>query len=219
MRFVLATVTPSVTTLKTLNDWEPIEHLAGGPGLIDLLVASPATPALADMPDGGVHFDPQARTVSLWAVQIVAGIHNWPLPRREDWALDSRGDDHTQQAGLLPADFPFPQPPLAPALRRLGEGLGTPPPDNGPLLARATAVSQASAAPHPSLRRFRHVYSGDGEGTTGSGCPPVSRTLLWSRATGIGGNHGADRAVVLVRQASESAVRAPAVSDLVREST
>ncbi|MFE2418824.1 hypothetical protein [Streptomyces hokutonensis] len=123
------------------GDWEPVEHLGGGPGLIDLLVASPATPALTDMPDGGVHFDPQARTVSLWAVCTVAGIHDWPLPRWEDWALDFRGDDHTQQAGLLPAGFPFPQPPLAAALKRLGKGLGTPPPDNGPLLARATAAS------------------------------------------------------------------------------
>ncbi|MFF2518226.1 hypothetical protein [Streptomyces sp. NPDC058086] len=122
------------------SDWEPIEHLAAGPGLIDLLVASPATPALTDMPHGGVHFDPQARTVSLWAVQTVAGIHNWPLPGWENWVLDFHGDDHTQQAGLLPADFPFPQPPLAAALRRLGEGLGTPPPEISALLARATGA-------------------------------------------------------------------------------
>ncbi|MGW7427272.1 hypothetical protein ACWGJB_46200 [Streptomyces sp. NPDC054813] len=120
---------------------EPIEYLADGSGLIDLLVASPATPPPTDMPYGGVHFDPQARTVALWAVQTVAGIHNWPLPGWENWVLDFRGDDHTRQAGLLPADFPFPRPPLAAALRTLGEGLGTPPPDNGALLAHATAVS------------------------------------------------------------------------------
>ncbi|MFB7336078.1 hypothetical protein ACFC00_31360 [Streptomyces adustus] len=122
------------------SDWEPIEHLAAGPGLIDLLAVLPATPALTDMPYGGVHFDPQARTVSLWAVQTVAGIHNWPLPGWEDWVLDFRGDDHTRQAGLLPADFPFPQPSLAAALRRLSDGLGTPPPDHTELLARAAAV-------------------------------------------------------------------------------
>ncbi|WP_405513187.1 hypothetical protein [Streptomyces canus] len=124
------------------SDWEqPIDHLAAGPGLIDLLVASPSTtPALTDMPYGGVHFDPQARTVSLWAVQTVAGIHDWPLPRWENWCLDFRGDDHTQQTRLLPTDFPLPQPPLTAALRRLGDGLTTPPPDNGPLLAGATAV-------------------------------------------------------------------------------
>ncbi len=46
------------------SDWEPIDHLAGGPGLLDPIVASPPTPALTDMPDGGVHFDPQTRTVS-----------------------------------------------------------------------------------------------------------------------------------------------------------
>ena len=132
---------PDGTVRAWGSDWEPIEHLAGGPGLIDWLVASPATPVLTDMPDGGVHVDPQARTVSLWAVRTVAGIHDWPLPRWEDWALDFRGDDHTRQAGLLPADFPVPHPPLAPALRRLGEGLGpTPTPDNGPLLARAAAL-------------------------------------------------------------------------------
>lgn len=122
------------------SDWEPIEHLAAGPGLIDLLAASPATPALTDMPYGGVHFDPQARTVSLWAVHNAAGIHDWPLPGWENWDLDFRGDDHTQQAALLPGDFPFPHPPLAAALRRLGVGLSTPPPDNGALLARATAA-------------------------------------------------------------------------------
>ncbi|MFJ8057875.1 hypothetical protein [Streptomyces sp. NPDC096142] len=123
------------------SDWEPVENLAGGPGVIDLVVASPPTPALTDMPEGGVHFDPQARTVSLWAVRTVAGIHDWPLPRWENWTLDFRGDDHTQQAGLLPADFPFPRPPLTPALRSLADGLGTPPPDNGPLLARVAAES------------------------------------------------------------------------------
>ncbi|MEV6021311.1 MULTISPECIES: hypothetical protein [unclassified Streptomyces] len=122
------------------SDWETIEHLAAGPGLIAPLVASPATPALTDMPYGGVHFDPQARTVSLWAVQTVAGVHDWPLPGWENWTLDFRGDDHTHQAGLLPADFPFPRPPVAPVLRRLGDGLGTPPPDNGELLARAASV-------------------------------------------------------------------------------
>ncbi|MFJ1805624.1 MULTISPECIES: hypothetical protein [unclassified Streptomyces] len=119
---------------------EPIEHVADGPGLIDLLVASSATPPLTDMPYGGVHFEPQARAVSLWAVQTVAGIHNWPLSGWENWVLDFRGDDHTQQAGLLSADFPFPQPPLVAALRRLGDGLSAPPPDNGAFLARATAV-------------------------------------------------------------------------------
>ncbi|MGX1479889.1 UNVERIFIED_CONTAM: hypothetical protein RKD50_008697 [Streptomyces canus] len=72
-----------------------MDHLAGGPGLIDLIVASPPTPALTDMPYGGVHFDPQARTVSLWAVQTVVGFHNWPLLRWENWSLDFRGDDHT----------------------------------------------------------------------------------------------------------------------------
>ncbi|MFJ4626619.1 hypothetical protein [Streptomyces sp. NPDC088847] len=140
------------------SDWEPIDHLAGGPRLIDLIVASPPTPTLTDMPDGGVHFDPQTRTVSLWAVGTVAGIHDWPLPRWENWTLDFRGDDHTHQAGLLPADFPFPRPPLAPALRELGKGLGTPPPDNGAVLARAaalsgpegttTAVNPAALVPH-----------------------------------------------------------------------
>jgi hypothetical protein len=74
------------------SDWEPIEHLAVGPGLIDLHVASPTTLALTDMPYGGVHFDPHARTVSLRAVQNVAGIHNWPLPGWENWGPDFRGD-------------------------------------------------------------------------------------------------------------------------------
>ncbi|MFG2733047.1 hypothetical protein [Streptomyces canus] len=63
-----------------------------------------------------------------------------PLPRWENWSLDFRGDDHTQQARLLPTDFPLPQPPLEAALRRLSDGLGTPPPDNGPLLADAMAA-------------------------------------------------------------------------------
>ncbi|MFF5662365.1 MULTISPECIES: hypothetical protein [Streptomyces] len=117
--------------------WEPIEHLACGPALIDLLPASPATPAPTDMPYGGVHFDPRARTVSLWAVQTVTGVHDRPLPDWDGWTLDFHGDDHTRQAAVLPADFAFPHLPLATALRRLGTGLGTPPPDLTPLLARA----------------------------------------------------------------------------------
>ncbi|MFG2959351.1 hypothetical protein ACGF5O_37215 [Streptomyces sp. NPDC048291] len=123
------------------SDWDPVEHLAGGARLIDLIAASPATPALTDMPHGGVHFDPRARTVSLWAVQTVAGIHEWPLPGWEDWVLDFRGVDHTLQAGLLPADFPFPTPPLPAALRRLGEDLGVPLPDTSALLARAAGAA------------------------------------------------------------------------------
>ncbi|MGY4926678.1 hypothetical protein [Streptomyces sp. 900105755] len=120
---------------------EPVEHLAGGPRLVDLIAASSATPVLTDMPYGGVHFDPPARTVSLWAVQTVAGIHDWPLPGWEDWALDFRGDDHTRQAGVLPAGFPFPSPPLAAALRNLGDGLADPEPDMSAPLARAAGAS------------------------------------------------------------------------------
>ena len=89
------------------SDWERIEHLAAGPGLPDLIVASPATPVLTDMPHSGVHFDPQARTVSLWTVHSAAGIHDWPLPGWENWVLDFRGDDHTQQAALLPRGLPL----------------------------------------------------------------------------------------------------------------
>ncbi|WUH94350.1 hypothetical protein OG900_32265 [Streptomyces sp. NBC_00433] len=123
------------------SDWDPAEHLGAGPALVDLLAASPGTPVLTKMPySGGVHLDPRARTVSLWAVGTVLGIHDWPLPRWEDWTLDFRGDDSTQQAGLLPADFPFPRAPLTAALRRLGEGLGTPPSDKGPLLLAAAAA-------------------------------------------------------------------------------
>lgn len=140
------------------SDWEPVEHLAAGPRLIDLLSASSATPPLTDMPYGGVHFDPLARTVSLWAVQTVAGVHNWPLPGWEDWVLDFRGDDHTRQAGLLPADFPFPSPPLAAALRRLGDDLSAQLPDMSVPLARAMGapgpegttpvVNPAALVPH-----------------------------------------------------------------------
>lgn len=122
---------------------ELMEHVAEGPGLIDLLHASSATPVPTDMPYGGVHLDPQTRTLSLWAVETVTGIHNRTLPGWENWVLDFRGDDHTQQACLLPADFPFPHPPLAAALRRLSDNLGTPPPDTSALLARATGT------PHP----------------------------------------------------------------------
>ncbi|WP_416483702.1 hypothetical protein [Streptomyces sp. CL12] len=60
--------------------WEPIDHLACDPALIDLLPTSPATPAPTEMPYGGVHFDPRVRTVSLWAVRTVTGVHDWPLP-------------------------------------------------------------------------------------------------------------------------------------------
>ncbi|MET8786485.1 hypothetical protein [Streptomyces sp. NPDC004589] len=119
---------------------EPIEHLTNSPGLIDLIVASPATPPLTDMPYGGIHFDPQARSVSLWAVQTAVGVHDWPLPGWENWDLEFRGDDHTHQAGLLPADFPFPQRPLGAALRQLVDGLAIPPTDSVALLARAAAV-------------------------------------------------------------------------------
>ena len=139
----------------TVRAWgsfgEPIEHIAGGPGLIDLLIASPATPPLTDMPYGGVHFDPQVRTVSLWAVQTVAGVHDWPLPGWDDWGLDFHGDDHIQQAGLLPADFPFPRPPLGTALRRLSDGLGTPPPDVSSLLANAAGAPGGPAGTTPVL--------------------------------------------------------------------
>ncbi|MFY4722888.1 hypothetical protein [Streptomyces sp. LaBMicrA B280] len=130
--------------------WEPIDHLAGGPALIDLLPASAATPAPTDMPYGGVHFDPRARTVSLWAVQTVTGVHDWPLPGWESWTLDFHGDDHTRQAELLPADFPFPHLSLATALRRLGTSLGTPPPDITSLLAHA-AEATAPAGTTPVL--------------------------------------------------------------------
>ncbi|TFV33844.1 hypothetical protein E4K10_41355 [Streptomyces sp. T1317-0309] len=104
---------------------------------------SPATPPLTDMPYGGVHFDPGARTVSLWAVQTAAGVHNWPLPGWENWDLEFRGDDHTHQAGLLPADFAFPLRPVGAALRQLGDGLATPPTDS------ASIVAHAAAAPGP----------------------------------------------------------------------
>ncbi|MER5636461.1 hypothetical protein ABT095_05865 [Kitasatospora sp. NPDC002227] len=124
---------------------EPYEHLTGGPGLIDLLGTSPASAVPTDMPLGGVHFDPAARTVSLWAVQTVVGVHDWPLPGWEGWTLDFHGDDHTRQAGLLPAAFPLPLPPLPVALRRLGKGLGTPPPDPGKILALATAGAEAAS--------------------------------------------------------------------------
>ncbi|SEG69022.1 hypothetical protein SAMN05216223_108144 [Actinacidiphila yanglinensis] len=127
---------------------ETVEQVAAGPRLIDLLAGSPATPPPADMPYGGVHFDPRARTVSMWAVQTVAGVHDWPLPGWERWSLDFRGDDHTHQAALLPADFPFPRPPLAPALRELAGHAGTPPPDAGAVLGRAAAAAglQGTAA-------------------------------------------------------------------------
>ncbi|MFF3559440.1 hypothetical protein ACFYXS_05290 [Streptomyces sp. NPDC002574] len=134
------------------SDWEPIEQLASGPGLIDLLAATPATPALTDMPHGGVHFDPQARTVSLWAVRTVVGIHHWPLPRWENWVLDFHGADHSQQAGLLPPDFPFPRPPITAALRRLGRVV--PPIDIGALSAlvadegATVVVNPAALVPH-----------------------------------------------------------------------
>ncbi|MER6221165.1 hypothetical protein ABT189_11365 [Streptomyces sp900105755] len=120
---------------------QPVEHLAGGPRLVGLIAASSATPALTDMPYGGVHFDPQARTVSLWAVQTVAGLHDWPLPGWEDWVLDFRGDDHTRQAALLPANFPFPSPALAAALRKLADGLSAPLPDMSAPLARAAGAA------------------------------------------------------------------------------
>ncbi|MGV9337816.1 hypothetical protein [Streptomyces sp. NPDC003688] len=130
------------------SDWEPIDHLAGGSALIDFVAAAPGTPVLTEMPEGGVHFDPQARTVSLWSVSAVAGVHDWPLPGWEGWALDFRGDDHTHQAGLLPADFPFPRVPLTAALRRLGDSMGTPPPDVDALLAPAMAApGPAGTAP------------------------------------------------------------------------
>ncbi|MFK0158663.1 hypothetical protein ACIQVK_42170 [Streptomyces sp. NPDC090493] len=121
--------------------WEPVAHVAGGPGLIDLIAASPATPVPTAMPCGGVHFDPQAHTVSLWAVQTVTGVPGWPLPGWEDWVLDFHGDDHTRQAGLLPADFRFPVPPLAAALHRLADGHSAPLPDMSAPLARATGAA------------------------------------------------------------------------------
>ncbi|MEV7676617.1 hypothetical protein [Streptomyces sp. NPDC088752] len=107
---------PAGKVLAWGSGWEPVEHLARGPGLIDLLSVSPTTPPPTHMPYGGVHFDPQARTVSLWAVQTVAGVHDWPLPGWEGWTMDFQGDDHTRQAALLPMDFPLPRPSLTSAL-------------------------------------------------------------------------------------------------------
>ncbi|KQV11916.1 hypothetical protein ASE03_28715 [Kitasatospora sp. Root187] len=134
----------------------PVEHLTGGSGLVDLLAASPPTPAPTEMPYGGLHVDPQTRTVSLWTVETVTGLHSWPLPGWEDWALDFQGHDHTGQAELLPADFPLPQPPLTAALLRLSSRLQ--PPDGTALLHRATAepgpegstavVNPAALVPH-----------------------------------------------------------------------
>ncbi|MEU1273422.1 hypothetical protein [Streptomyces sp. NPDC005799] len=118
-----------------------LENLAGGPAVIDLLAEAPPTPALTDMPSGGVH--PPARTVSLWVVQTVAGIHHWPLPGWEGWSLDFHGEDHTHQAGLLPADFPLPQPSLAAALRKLADGLG----------ARRPTTPRCSPVPRPRPAR------------------------------------------------------------------
>ncbi|RRQ73513.1 hypothetical protein CQW39_29705 [Streptomyces griseofuscus] len=45
-------------------------------------------------------------------------------------------------AAVLPAGFPFPHLPLATALRRLGTGLGTPPPDLTPALDALIAGSE-----------------------------------------------------------------------------
>ncbi|MFI5534174.1 hypothetical protein ACIA8O_37120 [Kitasatospora sp. NPDC051853] len=141
---------------------EPMEHLADGPRLAGLLASSSATPVATDMPYAGIHYDPQARTVSLWAVQTVPGIHRRPLPGWDGWTLDFRGDDHTWQAELLPADYPFPRSPLADALRRLGNGLATPPPDPAALLALAArtpgpegtvaVVNAAALVPHDPAR-------------------------------------------------------------------
>ncbi|WP_152628243.1 hypothetical protein [Streptacidiphilus neutrinimicus] len=125
---------------------ETVEHVLDGPGLIDLLLRAAPTPQLTDMPYGGVHFEPAARTVSVWAVQTVAGLNGWPLPGWEGWTLDFHGDDHAHHAAVLPSDYPFPQSPLAPALRALRDRLGTPPPDTGVLLARAAAAPAPESA-------------------------------------------------------------------------
>jgi hypothetical protein len=156
---------------------EVIEQLACGSGLIDLLLRAAPTPRPTAMPYGGVHFDPEARSVEAWAVETVVGIDAWPLPGWEGWTLDFHGDDHSGQAALLPEDFQLPQPSLGPALRQLRDRLGTPPPDPGPLLARAlsvagpegttVAMSPGALVPHPSadpapgeLARLHQVLAG-----------------------------------------------------------
>ncbi|GAA4836046.1 hypothetical protein GCM10023235_08610 [Kitasatospora terrestris] len=149
---------PAAATRCFRANREADEWLDDGPGLTDLLAAAPATPAPTDMPFGGVHYDPRARTASIQAVQTVPGLHSWPLPGRDGWTLDFHGDDHGRQAELLPADFPFPPPPLADALRQLADRLDAPLPDPGALLALAarppgpesttTVVDPAALVPH-----------------------------------------------------------------------
>ena len=139
---------------------EAIEYLAIGALLAECLeeLPPPPTPRPVRMPAGGIHIDLVERTVQCWTTEVSLGIQDWPLPGWEGWALDFRGDDHTGQAALLPADFPFPAASLAPALRRLRASLGKPPSDPGALLADALSapgpegttavVSPAALVPH-----------------------------------------------------------------------
>jgi hypothetical protein len=139
-----------------------IDHLACGSGLVELLPRAELTPHPIVMPYGGVHFEPEDRSVSVWSVGSVAGVRAWPLPGWEGWTLDFRGDDHSGQEAVLPADFPFPHgrsaAALASALGRLRERLGDAPPDVQALIGHAlsapgpegatAAVNPAALVPH-----------------------------------------------------------------------
>lgn len=113
------------------------EELCGGPGLPGHLPAGIPPPELPVMPTGGLHFDLPTRTLGIWTVGIVPGIHDWPLPGWEDWRLDFWGADHREQLARSGGGARFPEVDLRPELAAWRDRIGDPPLDPAALLALA----------------------------------------------------------------------------------
>ncbi|WP_329178129.1 hypothetical protein [Streptomyces sp. NBC_01477] len=132
------------------SGYEADEELSGGPGLLALLPDGTPPPVLTAMPNGGLHFDLPTRTLGVWTVRTVPGIHDWPLPAGPDgdgwdgWRLDFWGDDHRPHAARAAGRVTFPDVDPRPALADWRRHIGDPPPDPAALL------DLASRPPHGS---------------------------------------------------------------------
>ncbi|MFC1407678.1 hypothetical protein ACEZCY_00090 [Streptacidiphilus sp. N1-12] len=119
---------------------DPFLQLIGGQGLLGLLPADSPEPALAAMPDGGIHLDPESRTIGLWTTRVAFGLYHRPLRGWDGWTLEFWGDDHTRQAEQAGDRVRFPRTDLGPALADWLRRIGAPPRDPGALLRQVAAL-------------------------------------------------------------------------------
>lgn len=135
---VLTAAGPGGESGAWASAYEVDDELSGGAGLLGLLPVGMPPPGLTAIPAGGLHFDLARRTLGVWTIRTVPGIHDWPLPGWEDWGLDFWGADHRRQAAYVA----FPDDDPRPALRQWRNRIGDPPPDPAVLLALARQPQQ-----------------------------------------------------------------------------